>query len=184
MFNPVNEGERRMKPVHQERQEKKDLFSAKKPPHTGKIIGLLGVVVAIAVAGFLLIGQGTNDGPATVKAENGYVRMPLKNIDDGQAHFFTFETDKGQIDFFVVKSVDGQIRAAFDACDVCYKERKGYRQSGEFMVCNNCGQQFRTDLINEVKGGCNPAPLARKTENNEVLISQADLLKGGGYFGI
>ena len=29
------------------------------------------------------------------------------------------------------------------------------------MVCNNCGQKFSSDLINEIKGGCNPAPLER-----------------------
>lgn len=173
-----------MSPLAQDRQEKKDLFAAKKSQHTGKIIGILGVVIAVIAAIFLLLEQGASQGLATVKAENGLVRLPLKTIDDGQAHFFTFETDRGKIDFFVVKSIDGQIRAAFDACDVCYREKKGYSQSGDFMVCNNCGQQFRTDMVNEVSGGCNPGPLARKIERDELLISQADLLKGGWYFGI
>ncbi len=168
----------------QDRQNKKDLFTAKKSRQTGKIIGILGIVVAVAAGAFLLLGQGAGPGLATVKAENGYVRLPLKKVNDGQAHFFNYETARGKISFFVVKSVDGQLRAAFDACDVCYREKKGYSQSGDFMVCNNCGQQFRTDMVNEVSGGCNPAPLARKIENDELLISQAELLKGGWYFGI
>jgi uncharacterized membrane protein len=74
------------------------------------------------------------------------------------------------------------MRAAFDACDVCYREKKGYRQEGMFMVCNNCDQRFRTDLVNEVKGGCNPAPLERRVEGNEIVIRTADIAKGGWYF--
>jgi uncharacterized membrane protein len=82
-----------------------------------------------------------------------------------------------------VKSIDGIVRAAFDACDVCYKSKKGYRQEGDNMVCNNCNQKFRTDQVNEVKGGCNPAPLNRRIEGTQVVISGQDILKGAWYFG-
>jgi len=54
-----------------------------------------------------------------------------------------------------VKSADGMIRAAFDACDVCFRGKKGYVQRGDIMICAKCGMKFRTDKINEVKGGCN-----------------------------
>ncbi len=167
------------------RQDKKDQFTDKKSGGMGKIIGILGVVVvAAAVAGWFLLGQGVSGGIASVQAENGIVNLKVSDVDDGQAHYFTFATDRGDIKFFVVKSVDGVMRAAFDACDVCYKEKKGYRQEGDFMICNNCDQQFRTDLVNEVKGGCNPAPLARRVNGGHLTIAQADILKGGWYFGI
>jgi uncharacterized membrane protein len=74
------------------------------------------------------------------------------------------------------------IRAAFDTCDVCYPEKKGYRQEGDFMVCNNCDQKFRTDLINVVKGGCNPAPLQRELQGDQVVIRLAALEEGSWYF--
>jgi hypothetical protein len=46
-----------------------------------------------------------------------------------------------------MKSADGVIRAAYDACDVCYRERKGYHQEGDDMVCNNCGRHFPSTSI-------------------------------------
>jgi uncharacterized membrane protein len=74
------------------------------------------------------------------------------------------------------------IRSAFDTCDVCYKARKGYRQEGNDMVCNNCDQRFRTDKINEIKGGCNPAPLQRQLIGETLVLSTSDIEKGAWYF--
>ena len=167
------------------RQDKKEQFvTQQKSSNTVKTFGLLGVLIVAAVAGWLFLGQGPTDGFASVKSENGFINLDLTEIQDGSAHYFKYSTNKGDIKFFVVKSVDGVMRAAFDACDVCYRDKKGYSQQGDFMVCNNCGQQFRTDLVNEVKGGCNPAPLARSVQGSKLIIAQADILRGGWYFGI
>lgn len=117
-----------------------------------------------------------------VKAANGEVRISLNSIDDGQAHFFSYGGGNRKINFFVVKSRDNIIRAAFDACDVCFPERKGYSQNGDYMTCNNCGQQFHSTRINVVKGGCNPAPLRRKHQGDQLVIAEADILTGSRYF--
>ncbi|HEY7527662.1 MAG TPA: Fe-S-containing protein, partial [Candidatus Deferrimicrobiaceae bacterium] len=66
------------------------------------------------------------------------------------------ELDGRQFHYFVLRSSDGTYRAAFDACDVCFRANRGYRQEGDLMVCNQCGQTFPSVKINEVKGGCNP----------------------------
>jgi uncharacterized membrane protein len=50
------------------------------------------------------------------------------------------------------------------------------------MVCNQCGQTFPSTKINEVKGGCNPAPLGRNAGGRYLLIQNADLAAGKGYF--
>jgi uncharacterized membrane protein len=42
--------------------------------------------------------------------------------------------------------------------------------------------QFRTDLINEVKGGCNPAPLDRRIEGEQMVITTASIAGGRRYF--
>jgi uncharacterized membrane protein len=36
--------------------------------------------------------------------------------------------------------------------------------------------------VNEVKGGCNPAPLNRQVVGDAVMIKAADILEGKGYF--
>ena len=74
------------------------------------------------------------------------------------------------------------IRAAFDACDVCWREGKGYEQKGDFMICRNCGRRFASVRINEVQGGCNPAPLARAIRGDSVVLQVKDILEGGKYF--
>jgi len=120
---------------------------------------------------------------ATLAAAATQITYPEKAFADGKAHHFTYKTDDGvAIRYFIIKSSDGVIRAAFDACDVCWPENKGYTQKGDVMVCNNCGRRFPSARINEVHGGCNPAPLKRKVEQGNVIIQVADIFQGKRYF--
>jgi len=123
--------------------------------------------------------------------------IPISNINDGKAHYYKHESPAGRtIRFFVLKSSDNIFRTAFDACDVCFREKKGYRQEGDNMVCNNCGMKFESTKINEISGGCNPAPLDRHiedanynevglkswTEDGYLVIRKSDIENGAGYF--
>jgi uncharacterized membrane protein len=122
-------------------------------------------------------------GGATILTPlGGTVTLPLKDVGDGKAHYYKVKADDGiMVTFFVVKSRDGVVRAAFDACDVCYKAGKGYVQEGNLMVCENCGMKFATERINEVKGGCNPAPLNRAIQGENLVIQMRDLNAGSWY---
>jgi uncharacterized membrane protein len=86
------------------------------------------------------------------------------------------------IKYFVLKSSDGVLRAAFDACDVCWPAGEGYYQEGDYMVCRNCGKRFASLKVNEVKGGCNPAPLNRQVVGDNLVIKVKDILEGKRYF--
>lgn len=121
-----------------------------------KILLLAIIITAIAACG------GPKDKYSKLKPSDGKIVIPVKDVNDGNAHYYTVTAGDKEIKFFLIKSKDGIIRAAFDACDVCYPEKKGYRQDGDFVVCNNCGQKFHSSRINVFKGGCNPSPLARK----------------------
>jgi len=101
---------------------------------------------------------------------------------DGKAHFYSAKIDGTTVKYFLVKTPDGVVRGAFDACDVCYPEKKGYRQDGGVMVCVNCGQKFPLAKVGLVKGGCNPAPLAHTEENGKVVISEDALRQGLVFF--
>lgn len=170
--------------MSRERQEKKEQFSQPRNKGVkGKVIVLVAIVaVALGLGGFLYTQEAEDGGYSRVESVNGEVRIALDRISDGQAHYFTYPSAQGTLQFFVIKSSDGVIRAAFDACDVCYREKKGYRQEGEMMVCNNCGQKFHSSLINVVKGGCNPAPLNRRIEGDQLVIRDRDLLTGAWFF--
>lgn len=118
----------------------------------------------------------------TLKPKDGNVYIPIKEVNDGQAHYFKTTADDGtMVDYFLVQSSDGVIRAAIDSCDVCYRSGKGYVQDGGVMVCTNCGRRFATDRINEVKGGCNPAPLKRTIEGDNLVISMQDINTNSWY---
>lgn len=142
------------------------------------------VLAGMALALIATVATIFSQGPApadrfpAVQAENGAVRLPVASVSDGKAHFFTYEG----VDFFVLKSSDGVLRAAFDTCDTCYRDRKGYRQEGDLMVCNKCEQQFPSALVNERRGGCNPAPLERAVEGDTVVFRTTDLQAGERYF--
>ena len=118
-----------------------------------------------------------------VAGQGDEVRLPLSTLDDGQADFYTYQADDGTtMQFFAVKSSDGVVRTAFDACDVCYPARKGFHQEGAEMVCNNCGRRFPIAMVGQVSGGCNPAPLVASTDGSDVVIQANSVLAGVGYF--
>lgn len=153
-----------------------------------RIFVFTAAAVAIACAGVLWAGNADAAWNFTVpavevKPQNGVFTLPQKAFADGKAKHFEYKHSPNQwVRFFVVKSSDGNIRAAFDACDVCWKQKKGYAQQGDFMVCINCGLKFRTDKVNEVKGGCNPSPLKRTLQGDNLIIAQQDVLSGQGFF--
>ncbi len=167
-----------------ERHEKRAHFNEKTSSRKRFLIPIVVLVLAaVAVGGWVLSGQKTLGGHEAVQAgQDGKLRFASADLADGKARFYRFEGNSGPIDFFIVRSQDGVIRAAFDTCDVCYRERKGYRQEGNDMVCNNCDQHFRTDLVNVVKGGCNPAPLEREQNGETLVIAASDVERGIGYF--
>jgi len=109
-------------------------------------------------------------------------RFPLSTFDDYKAHYYTYMHEGQAIKFFILKSADGVVRAAFDACDVCYGAKKGYRQYGDEMVCVNCGLRFPANKINVVRGGCNPAPLHRTVKGDTLVIQADDIVAGLRYF--
>lgn len=120
---------------------------------------------------------------AEVSADaGGDVVIPVSQL-GGKASFFEYQTAAGKdVRFFVMKSSDGVYRAALDSCDVCFAGKKGYRQDGDDMVCQKCGNRFPSVGINEVHGGCNPVALTRKVEGDKLVIKAGDLEKGNNYF--
>jgi len=152
------------------------------------------VLVAVMAAGYTLYTRQSTSAPVasttavpavsagSVVDASGTVAYPVTLFEDGQAKHFEFKDGNRTIRYFVIKSADGVIRAAFDACDVCWPAGKGYYQDGDDMVCRNCGRRFASNLVNEVQGGCNPAPLKRSVDNGMLVIHPDDIRSGAGFF--
>ena len=168
--------------------EKKAIILETKKKNRLPVLAVSGIaILVIAAAAFFMT---RNNGGETVAAEPSEanisgtsVTYPVELFADGKARHFSYKADDAiTIQYFVLKSSDGVIRAAFDACDVCWPSGKGYQQSGDVMVCRNCGRKFASIKVNEVKGGCNPAPLNRKVEDGKVVLQINDILTGKQYF--
>jgi len=150
------------------------------------LVGGLAILVLLAGGALWYFSVKTPsnslDPTAAAPVSGDVVSMPAAAFDDGKARYFDHRHGHITIRYFVVRSADGVLRAAFDACDVCWPAGKGYAQDGDFMVCRNCGQRFHSTRVNEVKGGCNPAPLERRVENGMLMIRVSDILDGQTYF--
>ncbi len=152
----------------------------------GRAFAALAVVLALTVllatpepsAAFLGLFSDT----ATLTPKDNAVSIPLADVADGKAHFYAVAAEGKQVRFFVVKTADGRVRTAFDACDVCFPEKKGYKQEGEFVVCTNCGRRFHMNRVGDVHGGCNPAPLASEVSGENLRVAMPALAAGASYF--
>jgi uncharacterized membrane protein len=146
----------------------------------GVLAGLFLLALVTVAFGFALPGMSKFD---SVKPVNGVVSVPVAKVSDGSAHYFRLADGGKELKFFIVKGGDGVIHTAFDACDVCFKEKKGYVQAGDQMQCKNCIQKFAIARIGAASGGgCNPSHLPAKIDAKNVTISVADLRAGARFF--
>ncbi len=146
---------------------------------------ILVLLISLGMSNHVVAGKFNfwNKKPSMLEPVEGFLQIPLAGISDGEAHHFRVKAQDGtMVHFFTLRSRDGVIRAAMDACDVCYRSGKGYTQDGDYMVCNNCGQKFASNKINVIKGGCNPAPLHRKIEGDNLVIAMTDIEANSWYF--
>ncbi len=146
------------------------------------IIALVVVVVAV----LLIMNTGTPtsravSGLANAGVPNAGMLILLSEV-SSNARWYEYDSNGATIRFFAVKASDGSIKTAFDACDVCYGAKKGYRQEGNMMVCNNCGKKFSIDgLGTENRGtGCWPGYLPNTIQDGKIVIRKADI-EGGRW---
>ena len=143
---------------------------------------VMSAVAGILALSDMLVSLSATQGAAAANPATEVV-YPVKDFQNGDARFYSYPAGDGvTIKYFVLKSSDGVIRAAFDACNVCFQAGKGYTQKGDFMVCNNCGRRFASIRVNEVTGGCNPVSLTREIKGDNVILKVNDILEGKKYF--
>lgn len=120
---------------------------------------------------------------AAVTLPGGDVSLPKPVFADGQAKFYRYVTATGrEARFFVIGSSDGPVRAAFDACDNCFRQRRGFRQEGNHFVCNECGRTILPHHVGVQRDGCHPAVLEHAVDGDRIVVRAAALERGASYF--
>lgn len=143
------------------------------------------VIIAIAVLASvaLIVTRGGGGTVAQASATpSSDVTIPVAQVNDGAVHFFASRVDGTEVKYFVVKASDGSLRTAFDACDVCFPQKKGYSAIDGAVKCNNCGRTFPLDQVSVQQGGCNPSPITAKKAGGNLVIPYSQLQSGVRFF--
>ncbi|TAL22246.1 MAG: DUF2318 domain-containing protein [Nitrospirae bacterium] len=113
-----------------------------------------------------------------ITAKEEVISIPVSEVKDGKVHFFTYKKSGKRINFFIRTDGAGKLSAFFDACYICYKKKKGYREEGADLICNECKLKFRiADEVWENKD-CSPILLKSKTGDGNLIIKTEDIEKG------
>jgi uncharacterized membrane protein len=105
------------------------------------------------------IEESTSDALKTEASTGEDLVIPVSDITE-EASFYPVTVDGIDMEVIAVKASDGSIRTAFNTCQVCYDSGRGYyKQDGDKLVCQNCGNQFPMDRVEVEAGGCNPWPI-------------------------
>jgi uncharacterized membrane protein len=166
------------------REEKRAQFEQPKSRTALHVtLAAVALVAVVAVAALVMMNRGGGEtATATAAAPSGDVTIPVAQVKDGKARFYSYEAGGTSVKYFVLADKAGKVRAALDACEVCYAQKKGYHQEGDSMVCNNCGKVFPSDQINVITGGCNPIPLDKSVSGGQLTITTDSLTQGAQYF--
>ena len=136
---------------------------------------LLALLLAAALAGCAKGGQAS-----TAKLTEGdNLVIPISEVSE-KATFYPAEVDGIKLEVLAAKASDGTIRTAFNTCQVCYSSGRGYyKQEGDELVCQNCGNRFGMDQVEVASNGCNPVPIfdENKTVDDASITISYDFLK-------
>lgn len=128
--------------------------------------------------------ESENSGAITIASGESLV-IPTTDITTN-ASFYPVEVNGTNMEVIAVKDSAGNIRTAFNTCQICYDSGRGYYvQSGNYLVCQNCGNRFSMNQVEIESGGCNPCPIFDKNKTvtaDEISISYDFLTEAQDIF--
>ncbi|MDR3259492.1 MAG: DUF2318 domain-containing protein [Fusobacteriaceae bacterium] len=124
-------------------------------------IGSSVIVILIVITIFKINTFGQNKDQNSVLANQDIVinTSEISSI----AKFYPIDIEGTRLEVVAVKAPDGSIRTAFNTCQICFSSGRGYyKQNGDALVCQNCGNRFSMSRVEIESGGCNPWPIFPK----------------------
>lgn len=151
----------------------------------GRLLPLaVAVVLVVVCLGVYLIPRGgqaaeaESGGEAQTIQAGESLEIPISEI-TAAASFYPVSVNGTEMEILAVLDSQGNIRTAFNTCQVCYSSGRGYYvQDGDVLVCQNCGNRFTVDQVEIETGGCNPWPIFEtdKTVTDEAVLISYDFL--------
>jgi high-affinity iron transporter len=160
----ANDAEKRLLAAQQRRQRKWMIVAA---------TACLAVILVLT-ADFLYARASSAppaSSPVTVSGPGDELRIPIREVEDGNLHLYTAQPAGQSFRFLIVKKPDG-FGVALDACRICGAE--GYRQDGQNVVCRHCGSAIYVPTIGEA-GGCNPIGVEFHFSGSNLVVNLSSL---------
>ncbi len=144
----------------------------------------MSIIVILLLGAIIIISKFLSGGSESSQA--GQEIVINKNEITDTVRYYPVKSGKQNMEVLAVKASDGTIRTAFNTCQVCNgSPRAYYEQEGDVLVCQNCGNRFEMDMIEQQRGGCNPVPIFledRKEDEASITISSEYIAQNKGLF--
>ncbi|HMK30347.1 MAG TPA: Fe-S-containing protein [Terriglobales bacterium] len=136
--------------------------------------------ILLVTAEFIYAKSTTSLSPATaVVFANGEVRIPVKDVSDGDLHRYAARMNGVEVRFWIMQKPDGKFAALFDACTICGPA--GFYRGDNGVICKNCAAPINLQSLGKA-GGCNPIPLDTAQAGDALVIQEAALSAGAHWF--
>ena len=131
------------------------------------------IVILLLTADFIYARANSARPTVTqVTAQNNEIRVPTRDVLDGNMHLFAADIGGGQlVRFIIIKKPNGW-GTALDACRICGAE--GYRQDGQNVICRHCGSAIYVPTIGQA-GGCNPIGVPSHVDGANLVLDVSAL---------
>lgn len=143
-------------------------------------------LIILALGGLLLLlGGCTKQAPEhlLVTPQGDVIKIPVKDVNDGGVHFYTYKYKEKNINFFVRTDGKGKLHTHYDACYSCYKYKLGFRVEGSDLLCIACNLKYNLyDEHWDFIGPCSPIPLRSKVKGDFIVIKVAVVKRGQKLF--
>jgi high-affinity iron transporter len=134
------------------------------------------LVVILALTADFIYARASLARPTVMQlsAQGNELRVPLREVQDGDMHLFSTDIGSGQVvRFMIIKKPNGW-GTALDACRICGAE--GYRQDGQNVICRHCGSAIYVPTIGQA-GGCNPIGVASHEDGADLVLDVSALMQ-------
>ena len=125
------------------------------------VVGILMMLIAV-----IFIFKNNSRGDSTASAAEDLIIAKSEITET--AKFFPLKVGRINMEVLAVRADDGSIRTAFNTCQVCNgSPRAYYKQQGDALICQNCGNRFNMNMVERERGGCNPIPIMSENKTDD-----------------
>ena len=144
-------------------------------------ISVVGALVIILISTEFIYSRTAQavSPPEPLLISNGVAHIPTAQLADHKLHHYAALEDGAQVRLIAILDSTDTVRVGLDACVICGAQ--GYYQSGQNVICRNCGSAIYVPTIGQA-GGCNPIHIDYLVQGDSVMISQSSLAAAARYF--